>query len=109
VAENGQELAEPGLDLSPQQRRAAEALAGSARCTVREAAEASRSGERTVWRWLNDRRFRAYLEHLLRQMDAACHRKIIAARLHAVAVADELADDEDPHVRLGAIREIRQF
>ena len=94
-----QETAKPSPWNARQERVAVLLASGS---TIREAAAATRAGERTVHGWLDDPGYRAFVAGLRDQLLNATIGRLTQTATRAVAVLDGLLDAESESVRLRA-------
>ncbi len=93
--------------LSPRQQHALPIVAASP--TLAEAARESGIGKTTLYRWLNDDRFRDELTRLREESAALARQELQGLMLRSVSVLAEALEDTDKAFRLRAARYAMSF
>ena len=102
---NGREIEKSGL--SPRQQSALPIVAASP--TLAQAARASGIGQTTLYRWLDDDRFREELTRLREDAADFARHELKGLMLRSVSVLAEALEDPDKAVRLRAARYALSF
>ena len=94
-------------NLSFRQQSALPAIAASS--SIAQAARNSRIGESTLYRWLEDDRFRSELTRLRQESAELARHELQGLMLRSVSILSEAMDDPDMAVRLRAARYAMSF
>ena len=105
MGENGREIQKSSLTF----RQQAALTVIAATPTVAQAARQSGIGESTLYRWLEDDKFRAELIRLREESANLARQELQGLMLRSVSVIAEAMDDPDKAIRLRAARYAMSF
>ena len=105
MGENGREIQKSSLTF----RQQAALTVIAATPTVAQAARQSGIGESTLYRWLEDDKFRAELIRLREESANLARQELQGLMLRSVSVIAEAMDDPDKVIRLRAARYAMSF